>query len=173
MDSKEVSLPLIHKHLMMPCNDPRQGDCCGGLEAISDGYFCKRCDCFVHKKCATSSKYIKLPSHSAHTLELLSKPHHYCDLCGRFIRNVCYHCEMCDFDVDLYCAKYPPPEVIDVSEAHHHKLTLFRERIEFNCGAKCGKIGNGFPYKCHECDLNFHIDCVWQSAEVKHPLEKD
>ncbi|EOA20203.1 hypothetical protein CARUB_v10000498mg, partial [Capsella rubella] len=178
MDSKEVSLPLIHEHLMMPWNDLRKGDCCGRLEAISDGYYCKSCDVFVHKRCGDEcSEFIEHPCHSIHTLKLVGgnkiKPgSHYCDLCGKRISvNICYHCKICDFDVDLYCAKNPPPEVIDISETHHHKLTLFKERIEFDCDAKCGKSGDGFSYKCHECDLSFHVDCVWNPEEATHLSE--
>ncbi|CAE6141884.1 unnamed protein product [Arabidopsis arenosa] len=177
MDSEGVLIPLIHEHLVMPWNNLRRGDCCGRFEAISDGYYCKTCDFFFHKKCAhESSEYIEHPSHPNHTLQLLSLStigrSNRCDLCGRFIADpVFYRCEICDFDVDRYCAKYPPPEVIDISETHHHKLILLKEKIEFNCDAKCGEIGDGFPYKCLECDLSFHVDCVWHPPEVNHPLE--
>ncbi|XP_019085546.1 PREDICTED: uncharacterized protein LOC104749163 [Camelina sativa] len=171
MESEGVSLPLIHEHLMMPWNDLREGDCCGRLDSNSDGYYCKSCDFFAHRKCSESPEYIDLPSHSVHTLQLRSKPDNFCDLCHRTITNLHYRCEICDFDVDLFCAKYPPPEVIDVSETHHHKLTLFKEQTEFDCDAKCGKIGYEFPYKCHECDLAFHLDCVLNLSEAKHPAE--
>ncbi|CAL9232485.1 unnamed protein product [Arabidopsis halleri] len=171
MESEGVSLPLIHKHPMTPWNDLREGDCCGRFEDISDGYYCKICDLFVHKKCGDSSEFIKHPSHSVHTLKLQSKPYDICDLCGKIFMNLCYCCEICDFYVDLYCAKYPPPKVIDISDTHHHKLTILKEEIEFECDAKCEKIGYGFPYKCHECDLAFHVDCVWNPSEAKHPSE--
>ncbi|KAG7620103.1 Protein kinase C-like phorbol ester/diacylglycerol-binding domain [Arabidopsis suecica] len=171
METEGVSLPLIHEHVMMPWNDLRKGDCCGHLEAISDGYYCKSCDFFLHRKCGDSSEYIEHPAHFIHTLKLQSKPGHVCDLCGEGILHLCYRCEICDFDVHLYCVKHPPPEVIDISETHPHKLTLLKENIEFNCDAKCGKAGFGFPYKCHECDLAFHVDCVWNPSETKHPLE--
>ncbi|CAH8273124.1 unnamed protein product [Arabidopsis lyrata] len=75
--------------------------------------------------------------------------------------------------MDLYCAKYPPPEAIDISETHHHRLTLLKEVIEFECDAKCGIDGYGFPYKFHECDLAFHVDCVWHPSKLKYPLEGD
>lgn len=52
-----------------------------------------------------------------------------------------------------------------------HKLTLLKEKIEFSCDAKCEEIGYGFPYKCLQCGLTFHIDCVWHPSEVKHQLE--
>jgi len=169
-----VSLPLIHNHQMMPWNDLRKGDCCGHFEAISDGYYCKRCDFFVHKTCGDGvSEYIEHPSHPNHTLELCSNLRFHCDLCGRRTNYLSYYCEICGFIVDLHCAMYPPPEFIENSERHHHKLTLLKERIAaFDCDAKCGKIsGNEFAYKCQECDLTFHVDCVWHPSEVYHPLE--
>ncbi|CAA7049668.1 unnamed protein product [Microthlaspi erraticum] len=136
-----VSLP-IHKHFMVPWNDMRRGDCCGRFESTTDGYYCKKCDFFVHKISGDGvSEYIQHPSHSLHTLQLLlSKPRHYCNLCGKKIVGLCYRCEICDFDVDLCCANNPPPpEVIDISETHPHKLTLLKEPREFACDAECGK----------------------------------
>ncbi|CAE6133170.1 unnamed protein product [Arabidopsis arenosa] len=179
MESEGVSLPLIHKHLMMPWdNDLQKGDCCGRFGFSSGGYCCKRCDSFFHRKCVdVSSKSIEHPSHSIHTLKLQSKLlylnlYKICDLCGKRIVNLLYGCKICDFNVDLYCAKYPPPEVIDISETHHHKLTLFKKLTVFNCDAnKCGKPGLEFPYKCHECDLAFHVDCVWNPPEPEYPSE--
>jgi len=173
MESEGVSLPLIHKHVMMPSHDQRKGDCCGRSEFTSGGYYCEICDFFVHRKCVDeSSEYIKHTSHSVHTLKLQCKPHHICNLCGKSIKDLFYRCEICDFDVDLYCAKYPPPEVIDISETHHHKLTLFKKRTLVDCGAsKCGEVMYGFPYKCHECNLAFHVDCVWNSPDTKNLLE--
>ncbi|EOA19683.1 hypothetical protein CARUB_v10003354mg [Capsella rubella] len=176
MDSEGVLMPLVHEHLMMPWNDVRKGDCCGFLEAISDGYYCKGCDFFIHKKCIDEpSEYIKHPSHPDHTLQLLSEGRRYCDLCGRNISegDLFYHCGICDFYLDLYCAKYPPPEVIDVSNKHHHKLTLHKVQTKFNCDAKCGKITESaeFPYVCLKCELAFHVDCVWRPSEPEYPSE--
>ncbi|KFK30839.1 hypothetical protein AALP_AA6G032300 [Arabis alpina] len=172
MESEGVSLPWIHKHLMMPWNHLGKGNCCGRIEAITDGYFCEKCNYFVHKKCGDeTSEYIEHPSHTGHTLQLQSDTYHHCDLCGTTNENLFYRCEICDFNMDLFCAKYPPPEVIEASETHHHKLTLLKQRIMFDCGAKCGKRRYGYPYKCDECDLAFHVDCVWHPIEVKHPIE--
>ncbi|CAA0393187.1 unnamed protein product [Arabidopsis thaliana] len=172
-NSKGVLLPWFHrKHIMMPWNDMRKGDCCGSLESVTDGFYCKSCDIFIHKKCGESSGIIDHSSHPDHTLELNRYPNKSCNLCGRSKGvNVCYRCDHCYYQLDLYCAKYPPPEFIDIPETHHHKLTLLKERIEFDCDAKCGETGDGFAYKCPECDLFFHVDCVWHPPEVNHPLE--
>ncbi|XP_033136797.1 uncharacterized protein LOC117128471 [Brassica rapa] len=172
-----VLLPLFHEHPMMPWNDLRRGECCGRYESQSDGYYCKLCVFFVHKKCGNNelSQFIDHPSHPNHTLQLRhDKGGNICDLCGWKIAKLCYRCQMCDFDLDLHCAKYPPPDVIDNFETHPHKLTLVKEPILFNCSAKCGKASVGLTYKCDECDVAFHVDCVWHPAtdhptEVNHP----
>ncbi|CAF1715277.1 unnamed protein product [Brassica oleracea] len=171
-----VLLPLFDEHPMMPWNDLRKGDCCGRYESQSDGYYCKNCNFFVHKKCGDElSEFIDHPSHPNHTLQLRhDKGVNICDLCSREIVNLCYRCEMCDFDVDLGCAKRQPPNVIDNFETHPHKLILLKERTEFDCSAECGKASVGLTYKCDECDVAFHVDCVWHPAtdhptEVNHP----
>ncbi|CAD5326854.1 unnamed protein product [Arabidopsis thaliana] len=146
MASEGVSLPLIH--------DLKKGDCSGRLECVDH-----------------ASESIVHPFHPIHSLRLLSKPGRGCDICGRGIRGLSYNCETCGFDMDLYCAMYPPPEVIDISETHPHKLTIHKKLIKFDCGDKCGRNGYGYPYKCHECELNFHVDCVWHPSDLKHPLE--
>ncbi|CAA7024236.1 unnamed protein product [Microthlaspi erraticum] len=158
---------------MMPWNDLRAGDCCGRLEAVSDGYYCESCDFFVHKECGESSELIEHTSHVGHTLRLHSSVYATnCHLCGMSIKSQCYRCETCFlFNLDLYCARCPPPNVVYLPKTHHHKLTLVKAWIDFDCDANCGKVGDRFPYVCPVCDLTFHVDCVWHPSEVKHPLE--
>ncbi|CAA7051960.1 unnamed protein product [Microthlaspi erraticum] len=106
--------------------------------------------------------------------------HETCNTCERRMGNLFYTCEQCNFHTDLYCAKYPSPGYINNSKSHGHNLTLLRYADwpkDFYCYAKCGKIGDGAPYKCDECDLTFHVDCADhpfkpnRSSEVQHPLE--
>lgn len=118
--------PFFRSNLMTTCNSLRRGDCCGHFESSSDGYYCENGDFFFHKNCGDSSEYIEHPSHSTHTLQLQHRPWtednllvpNVCDLCGKNIVTVHYRCDICDFDMDLYCAKYPPPEVLEISETH-------------------------------------------------------
>ncbi|CAH2066280.1 unnamed protein product [Thlaspi arvense] len=176
MDSEKVFRPYFHFYFMKTCNSLRKGDCCGHFKSTSDGYLSDG-NFFYHKKCGDSPESIQHPSHSLHTLKLRHKPWtedkllvpNKCDICGKNIVSVHYRCETCDFDMDLYCAMYPPPDVINSSETHQHKLTLLKEKTEFVCAAKCGKTNVEFPYKCHECDSAFHIDCVWNP--LNHPSE--
>ncbi|KAJ4876586.1 Cysteine/Histidine-rich C1 domain family protein [Raphanus sativus] len=171
-----VLLPLFHEHPMMPWNDHmRKGDCCECFEPQSDdGYYCKRCDFFVHKKCGDEiSEFISdHPSHPDHTLRLQEKRGtNVCDICERKIQNLCYSCEVCDFDMDLHCAKYPPPHVIENFEKHPHKLTLVKEQTVFNCSAKCEKtseytFGKTIGYKAVE-----HLIEVNHIHHSLHPLK--
>ncbi|CAG7859712.1 unnamed protein product, partial [Brassica rapa] len=180
MESERVSLRMFHEHPMMPWNDLRKGDCCDHFESQSDGYYCKICDLFVHKKCGEHelSESIDHPYHPNHTLWL--RPHTQgiiintvCALCDRRSLFLSYRCAICDFDLDIRCFKYPPPEVIDNFKMHHHKLTLVKEWTEIDCSAKCGKAGHGFPYRCDDCNVAFHVDCVWHppSVELNHSPE--
>ncbi|XP_018455979.1 uncharacterized protein LOC108827125 isoform X2 [Raphanus sativus] len=161
MESEGVSLPLFHKHLMMPWNDLRKGDCCRLFESQSDGYYCKMCDFFVHKKCGDEiPEFIHHPSHPNHTLvQTRHEPGNACNLYGKIIANLC--CEMCRFNVDPHCVKYPPPDVIDNFKTHSHVLTLVNVRTEFEC----------FAYKCEECDVVLPVDFVGYPTALDHPAE--
>ncbi|KAJ0265072.1 hypothetical protein HA466_0014310 [Hirschfeldia incana] len=171
MESEGVSLPSFHEHPMIPWNDLRKGACCGRFQSQSDGYYCKLCDFFVHKKCGDEfSQFIDHPCHPNHTLRSRRVPGTIttlCDVCGRRIMFLSYRCEYCNFDVDVHCAKYPPPDVVDNFNVHSHKLTLIKDRTTFYCSAKCGKTDIGFPYKCDECDVSFHVDCVWHTSAAE------
>ncbi|CAG7859689.1 unnamed protein product [Brassica rapa] len=174
MESEGVSLPLIHEHPMKPWNDLRKGDCCQRFVSQSDGYYCKTCDFFLHKECGELTEFIiDHPAHPDHTLRLQGIRGHVCDICERKIKNLCYRCcDGCDFDMDLHCAKYPPPDVIDNFETHSHKLTLVKKNTVFDCSAKCGKA-YGLSYKCEECDVAFPVECVWhpEASELNYSPE--
>ncbi|CAA7019806.1 unnamed protein product [Microthlaspi erraticum] len=80
-----------------------------------------------------------------------------------------YQCLKCGFKLHIYCATYTPPEVIDVPENHDHKLKLEMVETHFTCVA-CGKDGDGYSYKCHQCQVSFHVKCQKYAGEVNHPL---
>ncbi|CAL9245512.1 unnamed protein product [Arabidopsis halleri] len=173
MDPEKVELP-IHDHAMIPLKDVRVGDCCGiKFEDISDGYYCSDCDFFTHKRCSNSLKMIKNPSHKCGIFvrfETNFLPIVRCSLCGGKIvgRIQHYTCRCCEFKIHLDCARYPPPKVIDIPQNHDHKLELELMESCFTCNA-CGKDGDGYTYKCHECHLTFHVNCKKYAAEVNHP----
>ncbi|KAH0852828.1 LOW QUALITY PROTEIN: hypothetical protein HID58_093669 [Brassica napus] len=157
MESEGVSLPFIHEHPMKPFNDLRKVMATIAKPVI---FSCTR-------NVATSS----LSSSTTHLIPITLSSF---DMIKEGIVNLCYRCEMCDFDVDLDCAKYPPPDVIDNFETHRHKLPLFKEHCNFKCTAKCGKGDyDEFPYICDECDVAFHVYCVWhpEASELNYSPE--
>ncbi|XP_010434825.1 PREDICTED: uncharacterized protein LOC104718721 isoform X2 [Camelina sativa] len=174
MESEGVSLPLIHEHVMMPLNNLRKGDCCGRCGFTSGGYYCKSCDFFVHRKCVDESpEYIEHSSHAVHPLKLQTKPHkdNICDLCQERIVNLCYRCEICDFDVDLFCAQYQPPWVIAMSEPDGFTRCRDKELLKLDCVANCGRI-ICYEYYCKKWGLAFHVDCLRNRSSVtKDPSE--
>ncbi|CAA0316239.1 unnamed protein product [Arabidopsis thaliana] len=174
MEPEMVRLP-IHEHWLTPARDNRWGKCCGlQFKTISDGYNCRKCRYFIHKSCSNCPKEINHPSHKCDkNLSLITNFASWsvrCRTCKEtiqpYIQN--YECQRCEFNIHLDCFKYPPPEVIDFPQNHDHKLKLEMVRSSFTCFT-CGKGGSGYPYKCHECDLAFHVDCEKYGAEVNHP----
>ncbi|EFH51189.1 predicted protein [Arabidopsis lyrata subsp. lyrata] len=117
MDCEGVLMPLVHEHLMMPWNDLRKGDCCGLLEAISVGYYCKSCDFFVHKKCDPPFSSSKSTMDSEGVLRPLIHDHLMMpwnndlrkgDCCGRFeATSDGYYCKGCHFFVHKTCGESP------------------------------------------------------------------
>ncbi|CAF2273671.1 BnaA04g10160D [Brassica napus] len=92
------------------------GHCDGCPERRDNGFFgysCPTCDLTVHKECAESSPEINHPSHRRHPLTLfkhglpLAAADDKCRLCGEKLGKLVYHCSICDFSIDLYCARNP------------------------------------------------------------------
>ncbi|KAG7627039.1 putative chromatin regulator PHD family [Arabidopsis thaliana] len=174
MDSVEV-LPIHEVHWMKPVRDRRMGDCCGiKFEAISDGYSCTECDFFAHKRCSNPPEAINHISHECVSPQLIysyNLSEERCGICREEIPHVTkvYTCRWgCGCTIHMDCVKYPPPEVINVPKNHGHKLMLEKMESCFTC-TTCGKDGDGYSYKCHECHLTFHVGCQKYEAEVNHP----
>ncbi|CAH2058238.1 unnamed protein product [Thlaspi arvense] len=137
----------------------------GNLVAWNPLYECSVCKIKWHPSCVPSSpEIINHPCHSNHPLELrLQGPPHYangkCSLCQHKLSSFIYHCELCDFNVDVNCAKNPPPVTVDHPKCHEHALTLMGRDVSFTCNA-CGTHGERNPYVCLPCSLMFHYDCI-------------
>ncbi|XP_024006460.1 uncharacterized protein LOC18010446 [Eutrema salsugineum] len=87
-----------------------------------------------------------------------------------------YYCSICDFAIDLTCAKKEVIITVEGSKIHEHLLSLVPEMIKFTCHL-CGLVDDRFPYVCNICDLSFHKDCAESTPEInyschpKHPLK--
>ncbi|KAG2300588.1 hypothetical protein Bca52824_037060 [Brassica carinata] len=125
-------------------------------------YACDLCDLSFHKDCAESTPEINYSCHPIHTLKRLTSVPSYidgkCYLCGIKIHNVFYHCSICNFSVDVDCAKNPPLYTLFNPKAHGHQLTLLPRRA-FVCNA-CGMDDDRNPYICVECNFMIHISCI-------------
>ncbi|KFK28704.1 hypothetical protein AALP_AA7G035800 [Arabis alpina] len=178
MDSVEVN---IHKHpmTMTLVKSGQTGYCCGiKFGGTTAGYYCNICNIFIHNICNKAPRDIKHPSHHECHRRTLSLVGTYCferrrcALCGgKFTDDfevLNYECgASCFTTLHLHCSTHPPPEVIDVPLHHDHILKLEKVESCFTC-AYCGKEGDEYPYKCHECDLAFHVNCTKYPAEVNH-----
>ncbi|CAA7050446.1 unnamed protein product [Microthlaspi erraticum] len=128
-------------------------------------YECSVCKMKWHRSCVPSSpEDINHPCHSNHPLELrLQGTPSYadgkCSLCQEKLSSFIYHCKLCDFSVDVNCAKNPPPVIVDHPKCHEHALTLMGRDVSFTCNA-CGTHGERNPYVCLPCSLMFHYDCI-------------
>ncbi|CAH2045178.1 unnamed protein product [Thlaspi arvense] len=163
-----VNMPW-HPHplLRLTFRDLVQCEACHRIQ--EDGYFCPRCRMAVHEDCVSvfESPEITHPSHVRHNLKLLTDgaPDYTdktCHVCGDHSENLLYHCDICKFNLDLYCAiKEPRPFALLDTKVHEHTLTLMPKLISFVCDA-CGRTkGEGAPYVCLQCDsMIFHQDCT-------------
>ncbi|XP_010548810.1 PREDICTED: uncharacterized protein LOC104820137 [Tarenaya hassleriana] len=130
---------------------------------ICDGYRCSECAYFTaHKECAESPPEIESPSHPKHPLKLLRSEDYFfkpCDCCREYTSEVAYHCSVCDFWADVYCARNPPTLSFLSLTTHEHILTLLPIKISFTCNA-CGMDGYWSPYACLQCYFVIHIQCI-------------
>ncbi|KAG7589475.1 DC1 [Arabidopsis suecica] len=184
MEPLKINLPF-HEHPLTPVKIESACKWCGlKFNGVSDGYQCGSCIYgLFHKTCA-NNKNIAHPSQTCgnilyHTLNL-ERGKRRCAGCREKIYDdlyfICNDCVLVptrrkgSFGSSYFhfnCAKYPPSEVIDVPQHHDHKLKLETVRSCFTCAA-CGKDCDGYSYKCHECNLKFHVNCEKYPAEVTH-----
>ncbi|CAL9224584.1 unnamed protein product [Arabidopsis halleri] len=181
---ERVKLP-IHKHPLLPITRffSRRGcNGCGSYGYIYGGYRCNELGCETpafHRECAESLQEIKHFSHPDHSLNLrLNDKASTCNRCGihLFKGSYIYICSMCDFKLDLHCAKEDAPlPILENSNVHEHPLELFdvwnsskrvRRRKCKTCDSPLsyGKL----CYVCYQCKIVFHAECVEFFPEANH-----
>ncbi|KAF2583953.1 hypothetical protein F2Q70_00034488 [Brassica cretica] len=125
-------------------------------------YACDICGLNFHKDCAESTPELSYSCHPKHPLKRLTRVPSYtngkCCLCKNKLHILFYHCSICNFSVDVECAKNPPPLTLDHPKAHEHQLTLLPQRI-FVCNA-CGMDDDPNPYICLQCNFMVHRNCI-------------
>lgn len=152
-----------------------------GNDYYSDGFRCFRSGFFFHNDCAKSSLEINNLYHPQHSLQIKvaaenEDVHGECKLCRGNLPKMYYYCSICDFAIDLICARKEVMITIEGPKTHEHRLSLVPEMIRFTCHL-CGLVDDRFPYACNLCDLSFHKDCAESTPELsyschpKHPLK--
>jgi len=184
MDTLKINLPF-HEHPLTPVEMESECEWCGfKFIGVTDGYQCDSCIYgLFHKTCA-NNKNIAHPSQMCgnilyHTLNYKPGRNRRCSGCRERINEgvffICNNCVLVPLGKGRFgssyfhfnCAKYPASEVIDVPQHHNHQLKLETVKSCFTCAA-CGEDGVGYSYKCHECNLKFHVNCEKYPAEVTH-----
>ncbi|KAG7559918.1 Protein kinase C-like phorbol ester/diacylglycerol-binding domain [Arabidopsis thaliana x Arabidopsis arenosa] len=189
---EKVELP-VHNHPLIPFTRFHHGLCAGCWSDsngyIYGGYICNElgCNSVFHKECAESAAEINHHSHPNHPLKLfLAYKPFDCSLCGDSPR-VGYSCSICDFKLDLSCARQPPPPqpaALEDFMVHEHPLILSNRReveltlLKSNCKVCETSFFNSRQiYHCHQCDFLFHKECVelfpeaYHTCHPKHPLK--
>ncbi|XP_010554045.1 PREDICTED: uncharacterized protein LOC104823943 isoform X2 [Tarenaya hassleriana] len=135
----------------------------GKDEGSHISFFCRQCELDFHdRKYDKASPEICHPSHPRHPLSLLRSfdAARKCLLCGQNLKVIAYHCSICEFAIDLVCAKRPPLLAIDNPKTHDHTLTLMPREVSFTCDA-CGIETHGqSPYVCPQCNFMVHKECI-------------
>ncbi|KAF2610534.1 hypothetical protein F2Q70_00008341 [Brassica cretica] len=114
-----------------------------GLSDDRFPYACNLCDLSFHKDCAESTPEINYSCHPKHILKRLTH-----------VSNV-----------DINCAKHPPPFTLVHPKAHEHSLTLMPQR-SFVCNS-CGMDDDPNPYVCLSCNFMIHKNCIDMPRIIK------
>ncbi|GMJ14205.1 hypothetical protein like AT5G22355 [Hibiscus trionum] len=123
-------------------------------------YFCFHCPSFVfHKKCLDElPAEIQHPSHHLHPLSLEPKNNDFlCKLCQKQHSGYFYSCSLCQFHINIECAR--PMPVVEHKRHHQHAFTLFWRQGSFTCDA-CDTEGEYISYICSACCVIVHKDCT-------------
>ncbi|KAG7579763.1 Zinc finger PHD-type [Arabidopsis thaliana x Arabidopsis arenosa] len=177
---EKVELP-IHKHPLLPFTRFSRDKCkvCGSYGYIYGGYRCNEFGCpeyVYHKACAESLPEINHSSHPDHPLKLLpSDEESACSQCRLMFKDgYNYICSICDFKLDLCCAKGSDPLlVLENSNLHEHPLELFvvkNSTLPFRSCKTCEfpVLENDLCYECHSCEYVIHTECAKFFPEANH-----
>ncbi|XP_047319091.1 uncharacterized protein LOC124922404 [Impatiens glandulifera] len=177
-----------HKHSLTFKEDVRNGFededvlCCNGcgIEIERSGFSCckERCSFNLHEFCASLPKEMKdYPQHPQHPLILYThSPYPYpnsgfrCDVCKVYyptVTSFCYHCEVCNFDVDLRCASMS--FLVSSRTLHNHDLTVQLYPASFFCCFCSEKHREfGVSYQCKICCFWIHEQCYSLPQSIEH-----
>lgn len=150
---------------------------------LSNAYTCTLCEFFLHKTCVELKSKLRHWLHEEHDLELCTSSSVYdgrvlCDLCGKRIRGFVYHCEICQFDLDVVCSlqlprtSKPGDQEQKINHfSHEHPLILGEEEekdVIVTCAACGDDCSSSRIYGCEECEYFLHESCANLPRDMKH-----
>ncbi|KAL1210016.1 Protein VACUOLELESS GAMETOPHYTES [Cardamine amara subsp. amara] len=146
---------------------------CGGCKTYGFGstYRCTLCDYNLHDQCATCPPTLHSFMHPHHELRLVFKgpeqthqDKRMCNICDESVEGLYYQCEPCGFDVHPICSQLPQR----VSHVHHldHLLELSHQPGGSNTCMVCRRTIRSWRYKCGQCRLDVHMECVHSAASA-------
>jgi hypothetical protein len=129
-------------------------------------YTCTPCTFFLHKSCVELPRKKLHPLHR-HPLILFPKPTYVgkyfsCNACKRKCNGFVYHCDKCNFDLDVHCSLMPD---IFNHEGHEHRLILFSASDSEKCSS-CDSEGNIF--RCPDCEFTLNFKCATLPLTTKY-----
>ncbi|KAF7146864.1 hypothetical protein RHSIM_Rhsim03G0012600 [Rhododendron simsii] len=141
------------------------------ISSSSSSYYgCKGCVFFLHKTCAELPHQMTHPSHPQHPLTLLHSPSISttdCDVCNEVCNRLFYHCDDCDYDIDMKCALL----VLSIQKSidhksHPHQLILLERESMFLCDG-CGIKHEGTSLLCTTCGFWINQKCASSPINLK------
>ncbi|KAL3737940.1 hypothetical protein ACJRO7_019462 [Eucalyptus globulus] len=176
----ETIAHFSHQHLLTTCEigEHKEVDCAACEKHCSNqSYCCKECKFFLHKSCAELSRELKHYLHPDNltlcdTAKLGCR---YCDSCGKRFRGFTYRCQMCNFDLDIECARKSTNGSKVKKQIQHfsHGDPLILEEVidedkERWCRA-CERRCLTNTYYCGSCQFFIHKPCAELQQELHHP----
>ncbi|KAJ4824354.1 hypothetical protein Tsubulata_009406 [Turnera subulata] len=189
-NNKNTIVRSIHDHRLTPVSCTYSGEfsCNACAFPISDtAYGCFDCRGIFHQRCSEFPKnrqHLYHPQHSLVAKDTVMMPSQ-CKACNSHIYfGIQYACSECTaFAIHASCAEYMTSTL--KSSCHDHILFSFAkeeypkfqfDEAESSFECKCGKLCCSSFYRCVECDMNFHLDCIPLPIKVikhewhSHPL---
>ncbi|KAG4116088.1 hypothetical protein ERO13_D12G147850v2 [Gossypium hirsutum] len=201
LKESERETELFHftdKHKLLFCNftdsvvESRCNIC--QLQIFGPAYHCRKCGWVLHESCLRLPQEMQAPIHSQHTLTLSYTRYGGCHACSLkllpsgYFKSYNYGCKDCGVNYHIACAiSLTRPLKLD---SHMHPLyyfgtdfdrffAMYRDFIDHYAALFCSHCcqicsGQSF-YRCLECFVNFHIECLSLPQIIKskchiHPL---
>ncbi|XP_070668199.1 uncharacterized protein [Malus domestica] len=138
----------------------------------------KPCNFSLHINCAKLPQKTLLPLHE-HELTLLPTASSVggvfmCDMCASLSQGFSYHCQGCDYYLDIYCSLLYERRTLRC-DAHDHTLRFSTKLVSCN---SCRTRKKNFCFRCgsERCNFQLCISCVKLPLTVRykyddHPLK--